>query len=108
MFFINLLISYVQMTIFAPIFNTIDVSKYRCFLFDVSYPSMVATDVNTDIEHRCLCSMSHPYCIHICQCIINFLNFFFWFVSSVLSTVKLRTTLFNSTCMNIATTNIGV
>jgi hypothetical protein len=61
MFFINLLISYVQMTIFAPIFNTIDVSKYRCFLFDVSYPSMVATDVNTDIEHRCLCSMSHPY-----------------------------------------------
>jgi hypothetical protein len=50
------------MTIFAPIFNTIDVSKYRCFLFDVSYPSMVAIDVNTDIEHRCLCSMSHPYC----------------------------------------------
>jgi hypothetical protein len=49
------------MTIFAPIFNTIDVSKYRCFLFDVSCPSMVATDVNTDIEHRCLCSMSHPY-----------------------------------------------
>jgi hypothetical protein len=49
------------MTIFTPIFNTIDVSKYRCFLFDVSYPSMVATDVNTDIEHRCLCSMSHPY-----------------------------------------------